>query len=170
MSTFTALGLDPGGKTGWAAYQATHMYGLEGQDEWYDEKWTCGQLEEEDHSGHLEHILGQFHTEEYHIICEAFTDRPGKFGAKKSEAPKYIDVVKFFVRDRNQTLPDDRTIYLHMQEAGQAKPFVKDASIKKLGLWFPGKKHAMDAYRHLLFWLVNGPFDRADILMKGWKF
>jgi hypothetical protein len=63
----------------------------------------------------------------------------------------------------------DRDVEMVLQTPAQAKGFVKDANLKKLGVWFPGQRHAMDAMRHLTFWMVNKE-GRKDLLTKGWKF
>jgi hypothetical protein len=168
MTTFTAIALDPGGTTGWAYYRATKMECPEILPEakvvyeWYEEEWNVGQLGPDDHADELLLLLETNHTQEYHIICERFIPRPGKIGAKLDEAPRYITIAEMFAKDRG--------VPLHMQMPAQAKNFVPNTTVKKLNLWYPGQKHAMDAMRHLLFWLVNGPYKRQDILKKGWKF
>jgi hypothetical protein len=59
------------------------------------------------------------------------------------------------------------------QTASMGKGFVTDEVIKKLDLWYPGYKHAMDATRHLLYYVVNSsdlPISyRHELLRKGWK-
>lgn len=178
MTTFTALAIDPGGTTGWAYYRATKMTdpfdeikdGLNnGMPEWYDEQWKCGQLDNPDHADDLLLLLELNHTAETHVIVERFTPRPGKVGAKLEPAPRYITICEMFCKERNSNLLGHPTA-MHLQNVGQVKPFVKDRNIKKLGLWFPGQRHAMDATRHLLFWLINGCYKRQDLLEKGWKF
>lgn len=171
MTTFTAIALDPGGSTGWAYYRATKMVGFDGSQsddtfttEWYDEEWKVGQLGPGDHADELLHLLELNHTQEYWVICERFIPRPGKIGAQLDEAPRYITVTEMFVKERE--LLD----HYVLQMPAQAKNFVPNATVKKLDLWYPGQKHAMDAMRHLLFWMVNGPYKRQDLLKKGWKF
>jgi hypothetical protein len=168
MTTYTVLALDPGGTTGWASYQAEVMsYAALGDEtqtpkyEYYDEKWERGQLAGIDHQKALYTLMGLKHTDEYYIVCERFVERPDNKGAIDI-AQKYIGVVELFAIDRQANLV--------MQMPAQAKGFVKDATIKKLGLWFPGQRHAMDATRHLLFFLVNQTAKRQDLLDKGWKF
>jgi hypothetical protein len=168
MTTFTAIALDPGGTTGWAYYRATKMDPIYEDEylEWYDEEWKVGQLGPGDHADDLLRLLELNHTQEYWVICERFIPRPGKIGAKLDEAPRYITVTEMFVKERN--LLDNYVL----QMPAQAKNFVPNPVVKKLGLWYPGQKHAMDAMRHLLFWLVTGPYknSQADKLLRGWKF
>lgn len=181
MTTFTALAIDPGGTTGWAYYRAEKMVDPfddlkaypgdiaiadmseipQEAVEWYDEEWTCGQLGPEDHADELLTLLELNHTAEYQVIVERFVPRPGKIGAKLEPAPRYITIAEMFCKERG--------LEMHLQNVGQVKPFVKDANIKKLGLWTPSQRHAMDGMRHLLFWLCNGPYKRTDLLRKGWK-
>lgn len=171
MTTFTALALDPGGTTGWSMYRASLMPVVDadeqsglptGAREWYNEGWRCGQLGPGDHADELLTLLEMNHTAEYHVIVERFVPRPDKVGAKLEVAPRYITIAEMFCKDRN--------VEMHLQNVGQAKPFVKDVSIKKLGLWSPGQRHAMDATRHLLFWMINGEYKRTDLLHRGWRF
>lgn len=185
MTTFTALALDPGGTTGWAMYRATKMITppddavdmrnpkpADWYDylyEWYNEEWRVGHLEGSDHADDLLTLLELNHTADYHIVVERFTPRPGKVGAQLEVAPRYITICEMFAKERSSELLHQK-VDLVLQNVGQAKPFVKDRNIKKLGLWSPGQKHAMDAMRHLLFYLVNGPYKRKDLLEKGWKF
>lgn len=159
MTTFTALALDPGGTTGWSSYRAQHMNVGEG-DEWYEEEWDCGHIEYEGRED-LITLLELQRTEEYYVICERYKQRPLKIGAKNDLAP--LVEAEITVWCTKEKVP------LFKQDPGQAKPFVKDSNIKKMGLWVPGWRHAMDARRHLLFWLINGKFKRQDLLTKGWK-
>jgi hypothetical protein len=41
-----------------------------------------------------------------------------------------------------------------MQTPSQAKNLIKDAVIKRAGLYVPGQGHAMDAVRHALYFLI----------------
>ena len=49
------------------------------------------------------------------------------------------------------------------QTPAQAKNLVTDDKLKKLSLWEPAKPHAMDALRHLLYYLVVSKGDRTWI-------
>ena len=50
---------------------------------------------------------------------------------------------------------------LYLQTPSQAKNLWTDSKLKHLGLWIPGKPHAMDATRHLLYHLVVTKGDRT---------
>ena len=43
---------------------------------------------------------------------------------------------------------------IFVQSPSNAKGFMTDAKLKKMGLWKPGEKHAMDAMRHLMYHLI----------------
>jgi hypothetical protein len=161
----TVLALDPGGTTGWAYFRAETLYNPEQERrEYINSKWLVGQLESPEHHDELNNFLGQCHTTDYRIICERFEYRNQSRAGLDLSSREYIGVTKRFCQARQ--------VPLMMQTAAQAKGFVKDAHIKKLGLWSPGKKHAMDALRHLLFYLTNSYEDRdfrLSLLEKGWK-
>jgi hypothetical protein len=53
------------------------------------------------------------------------------------------------------------------QTAGAGKGFVSDEKLKIMDMWVPGKKHAMDARRHLIYYMVNKQ-KRLD-LIQSWK-
>jgi hypothetical protein len=42
-------------------------------------------------------------------------------------------------------------LHYFRKSAASAKGFWVDAKLKKLGLWVPGKRHAMDAQRHVMY-------------------
>lgn len=52
-------------------------------------------------------------------------------------------------------------IPLFVQSASQAKGFITDDKIKKMGLWVRGQKHGMDALRHLLYHLIVTKGDKT---------
>lgn len=53
------------------------------------------------------------------------------------------------------------------QTAGIAKPFITDEKLKIMGLWVPSKKHARDALRHLLTYMIQK--ERRVDLIESWK-
>lgn len=60
--------------------------------------------------------------------------------------PQVIGMVKFLCV-QNKILPS-------MQMASQAKGFVDDDKLRAWGLWIRGKKHARDAIRHGIYYLL----------------
>lgn len=160
-TNYARIGLDPGGTTGWALYQATMMPPVgNGAPEMIDEKWTCGQLGPEEHHTKLFTLLGMHHVQDYRVICESFEFRQGKQRDNINLMSKeYIGVAKLFGQERD--LP------VVFQTAGLAKPFVTDQKIKKMNLWVPGRKHSMDAMRHLIYYMVNR--EHRHDLIQCWR-
>jgi hypothetical protein len=159
---FTVIALDPGGSTGWALYQAQLLVTPGGTPEWYDEKWLSGTLNQPDHHRTLYGLLEQHHTQQYHVVVESFEYRNKSRPGLELVSKEYIGVAKLFCQDRK--------VPYYSQTASQGKGLVKDYNLRNLGLWFGGResRHAMDAARHLVYWLVTGEYKRKDITAKGW--
>jgi hypothetical protein len=168
MSTLTIIALDPGQTTGWATYRAMAVDAPDPIEdgkvvtEYYEEEWHRGQLGPRAHAKELRDVLQYNRTQEYVIVCEAFVPRPGKVGADLITAQKYIGQVELYAQTEG--------IQLIMQQPAQAKNFVKDDVIRRLGLWFPGWRHAMDATRHLVYYLTTKTDKKNDLLEKGFHF
>jgi len=155
--TLRIVALDPGGTTGWATFT------LDGSTQ----EWDCGQLEGPHHN-RLDQMLERFRTVEYHIVCESFEYRNVSRAGLVLDSVEYIGVMKRFCQERN--------VKYTMQTAAMGKvgnrttAFVKKSNLQKLGLWSSGNIHAMDAYGHLLYYMINdvGLF-RQELLEKGWR-
>lgn len=159
---FRIIALDPGGTTGWAAYTAERMEAEKGKYEYYAEKFTCGQIDAQEHHLQLYNMLGLMQTQVYHVVTESFEYRNRARPGLELISREYIGVTKLFCADRQVTF--------HKQTAAMGKGFVKDENIKKLGLWSPGFKHAMDAYRHLLYYMINDANVQKEKYLKlGWR-
>lgn len=155
MNLPNILALDPGGTTGYCLFRpALQMLP------------DRGHLGPEEHHLDLWKFLADIYKatvgtpdkpEELHIVCEQFefrqTERHRDF---INYIPReYIGVVKLFYQTtRSSQYLSPQTPQLHFQSAAQAKGFWTDEKIKKLGLWVPGQKHAMDATRHYLYYRV----------------
>jgi hypothetical protein len=113
-------------------------------------------------------MLERFRTVEYHIVCESFEYRNVSRAGLVLDSVEYIGVMKRFCQERN--------VKYTMQTAAMGKvgnrttAFVKKSNLQKLGLWSSGNIHAMDAYGHLLYYMINdvGLF-RQELLEKGWR-
>lgn len=158
------IALDPGGTTGWATCRVdlTDAAFTASKPEY---EWHCGHIEGDDHHDKLYQLL-ELQEDEHHcvVICESFEFR--QFDKRDRHninlmSREYIGVTKLFCQERTTT-------ELVMQTAATGKGFVKDENIKKLGLWHPGWKHAMDATRHLLYYMVN-TLKCEDLLRQGWR-
>lgn len=157
--TTTIIALDPGGTTGWASVRLEPRKVPE---------FNCGQLAADNHHSELNTLLGLNHTDNYTVVCERFEYRAYSRAGLVLDSREYIGVAKLFCQERN--------VPLVMQSAAQGKGFVKDINIKRLGLWSMGWPHAMDAMRHLLFYIANGGSDDTlvrelgqKLLKEAWK-
>jgi hypothetical protein len=156
------LSLDPGGTTGWAAmsYDSSKPIVL-GRPT--DGDWVVGQLGPHEHHLELRELLYKFPTAT--IVCESFEFRQYRQRDNINlMSREYIGIVKLFGQERGglkSTLP------VVFQTAGAAKPFVTDEKLKIMGLWVPGQKHARDALRHMVTYLVRK--EHRTELVKSWK-
>lgn len=165
--SFAVLALDPGGSTGWASMIAEAVPAENGKYELFNPSYRCGQIESKEHHKKLYTLMGLFHTDLYYIVSESFEYRNKSRPGLELVSREYIGVTKYFCQERD--------VPLFMQTAAMGKGFVKDANIKALGLWSTANKHAMDAYRHLFYWLINSeggrlfPDYRLKLLETGWR-
>jgi hypothetical protein len=161
---YRVIALDPGGTTGWAMYSAERMEDpIANVFEYYNEQWTQGQLGPEPHHAELLHLMEMMHVESYRVVCESFEFRGGAAKVRDNlnlDAKEYIGVVKLFAQERK--------VPTRFQTAAMGKGFITDDKIKRAGLWHPGWRHAMDAQRHLLYYLVNIE-GRRDLARRWWK-
>ncbi|HVI80647.1 MAG TPA: hypothetical protein VM715_21360 [Candidatus Acidoferrum sp.] len=166
---YRVIALDPGGITGWATYTAERIEDTEGKAEYYDEEWYQGQLEGDDHHERLYRLLELSRVEDYRIVCESFEfrnmDRRHRDNINLMSR-EYIGVAKLYHQTEN--------VSLFMQGAGLAKGFIPDTGsqankkLRDAGLWKSGWPHAMDATRHLLYYLVHRE-GRMDLVERWWK-
>lgn len=156
------IALDPGGTTGWATHSWFEFHG-----EVSDREWHCGQLEG-DHYNSLDVLLGTQQVDKYVVVCESF-QQYRELDSPELVSLEYIGVVKRFCQERKVPL------ILQSSSVGKitVKSFVRSVSLRNLGLWVPGQRHAMDAYGHLLTYMINygGTTDdyRLQLLERGWK-
>jgi hypothetical protein len=181
---YRILALDPGGTTGWATYTAQRMahpeYSRQEQIlgappfEYFDQKWACGQLGPEEHHSKLFSLLGIQQTSEFVLVCESFEFRNKDRRHRDNinlMSREYIGVATLFYQLRMEGR-DGQSYW--KQTAGLAKSFIPDSGpqankkIKEAGLWHPNQVHAMDATRHLLWYLVNRD-NRYDLVRRWWR-
>jgi hypothetical protein len=156
------IALDPGGTTGWATHSWFDLRG-----EVTDRTWQCGQLTG-DHHNTLDVWLGNQQVANYIIICESF-QQYRELDSPELVSLEYIGVVKRFCQERE--------VHLVLQSSSQGKvglkSFVRRQNLVRLGLWSPGQRHAMDAYGHLLTYMINHGgclIDyRRELLRQGWS-
>jgi len=159
------IAFDPGGTTGWATWTVDEV------SIWNEARFTCGQLGPEEHHEQLDLLLGNQQVMDYTIITESFLFRNNLDNAELISR-EYIGVMKRWYQ-ANQHIG---RVQMFQQTASMGKisktSFVKKENLEKLGLWFPGQGHAMDAYGHLLWYIIhkgNMPEVARALLEKGWK-
>ena len=144
------LWLDPGGTTGWALYQGGPFALMDHPERGI----KLGQIGPHEH--HLElkvHIETEI-SRDFLLGYESFQYRQDQDRTTVSLVScEYIGVVKLIKDER-----PDLAIASQTPGEGVGGFFGKkqggDEKIKKLGLWWPGHKHAMDALRHMLYYEV----------------
>lgn len=140
------LAFDPGGTTGWASMVFYQGAGVGGGDHF---EWGCGQFGPfKQHRDLFQFLKLQ---EPDVVIYERF-DKRANLGAEFMSI-EYIGVIKLHCQRVFQ--PDIYGQRVFEQSSSQAKGFWTDDKLKKLDLWKPGMKHAMDARRHLLYWMMQ---------------
>jgi hypothetical protein len=151
---YRVIAFDPGGTTGWSTYSA-HKSG----STYTQEEWACGHLDQPNHHQQLKILLGNQRVRTYKVVCEKFNDRPGATNSVNLIARDYIGVVELYCQEEG--------IELHRQMPATAKGFVKDKNMRAMGLFVRNWKHAMDARRHLLWFLIHRE-NRFEFLATGW--
>jgi hypothetical protein len=158
------ISFDPGGTTGVAALVLDTFTQPEiptgDVSKWMDTTvgWHVDHIGPESHHVPLWFLLEQFRPTS--VVCESFEFRQGKQRAGiVLDSKEYIGVIKLWCALNK--------VPLIMQTAATGKGFVTDEKIKALDLWVPGKKHAMDAMRHLITYLVQK--ERRMELARPWK-
>lgn len=167
------LSFDPGGTTGWASVTIREL--KSGDAEFM---WHTGQLLDDNHHSALYSFMCNAYDDNalYNdepiaaltIVTESFEYRNISRAGLRLDSVEYIGVMKLFC--------DVRDVELKFQTASMGKvrdkpgAFVKPDNIKKLDLWSPGSKHAMDALGHLLYYMINSDKRYAkQLLERGWK-
>lgn len=156
------VALDPGGTTGWA------MVTLDNDKE---PQYNCGMFRSLQHHKELHDALGLWQTEKYTIVSESFEYRNASRAGLNLSSVEYIGVTRLFCQERN--------IPLYFQSASQGKirdkptAFIKPENLKRLDLWSTGMVHAMDAYGHLLYFLIHTHEAKSvmgkQLLQDGWR-
>lgn len=142
MTTYRILALDPGGTTGWTKCVP------------YPERppvWSFGQLGPGDHHRELWDLLDHkmwLPGRGDIVICEGFDNRADP--AAELVSLEYIGVVKHWSQSRNRALKADVRFPLAAE-----KRFTDDRKLKALKIYQRGMRHANDASRHLVKYLVN---------------
>lgn len=148
------IALDPGGTTGWAVWSTPDIIGKNSPE------FLVGEIGPEEHHNALFQHLEELHTHNTVVVCESFEFRQNRQRDNINlMSREYIGIVKLFGQQRRCPVV--------FQTAGLAKTFVTDPKLKAMGLWWTGQRHARDATRHLVYFMVNA-MRRTD-LVENWK-
>jgi hypothetical protein len=176
--SLNVLWFDPGGTTGWCCYSTNIMVtrleeGTVPKIEFHGEKWNMGELGPGDHHQAMWNLIGTLHADNFVLGYESFEFRQGKQRDNiVLDSKEYIGVCKLYYQMTNPSVK----MYLKSQTAADGKGFwypkkpgtqQRDVSkLKALGLYTPGSTHMNDATAHTLHWLVEGPLNRRDLLLR----
>jgi hypothetical protein len=131
---FKIIALDPGKTTGVAVYTYRKVNSS------MERFWIRRQITE------LHSLWKLLATENPEVIVyETFLQSFGA-GATDFSAVEAIGVIKLYSQATDKML---------IPQARQVKNFWTDEKIKTLSLWESGTKHAMDATRHMLYYLMQ---------------
>jgi predicted 2-oxoglutarate/Fe(II)-dependent dioxygenase YbiX len=158
MTIVTVLAFDPGGSTGWAMWQAEKILNPEGKPEYFNEYTNSGCFDDKDHHEKIIALIELQRTEVFHLITEAFLNRPEKATASELISRDYIGVMTLWAKQND--------VRLIQQSSAMAKTFINDKKLKAMGYWSTNK-HARDAYRHMLFFMINNL--QMTHLVDSWK-
>lgn len=134
------IALDPGGTTGWAMYDDFSL------------EHTCGHMGPEEHHNELFNFLENYRPDI--LIVEDFQYRPlgQKVERMKIEltSVEYIGVAKLYAGG----LPALTRLVLQPSSTCNGPRLITDELLKRMGLWIPNMRHAMDAREHLLYYQI----------------
>lgn len=127
--TAKIIAFDPGGCTGVAFLEPNGTV-------------HCSQINTDRHHKRLYNLLEGFNPDV--VVCESFLYQ---HRAKVELIPvEYIGVIHLWCLQHE--------VILTRQSASQGKKFWTDDKLKKAKLYEPGLPHAMDAMRHLLYYIT----------------
>jgi hypothetical protein len=162
------VALDPGGTTGIAMLtEYPHNDGT------FTSDWHFEQIGPQKHHLTLYTLLHAWAeaADEFHLVTESFEYRQNDKTNIVLVSKEYIGIAELVYQElraendmrtsRNEVL--ENVLRFAQQTASQAKGFVSDIQLKRLGLYLPGKQHARDATRHLIYYMV-ARLNRYDIL------
>jgi hypothetical protein len=140
----TALGIDPGGTTGWAAVSVREIAMLNRRDLIPGLEYECGQITG-DYNAQAKELLSIIDEFNCPVVMEDFHLRK-----------KHVELSPVEIAARVEfalSMTDELDKY-YKQTPGDAKKTCSDARLKQWGLWLPHKeRHARDGIRHALLFL-----------------
>lgn len=140
--------MDPGETTGYAVFQANGANA--------PTLLEAGQLNTKTvESGHDSLSDAFTRIKPDHVVFEnylVYSWKAQEHSFNELVTPQIISVIKLQCKSQG--------IKYDMQMAGQAKGFVDNDKLRAWGLWHRGQKHARDATRHGVYWLLFTHFSR----------
>lgn len=147
------LSFDPGGTTGWCYYDPAKFGTAE---------MLRGQIGPHAHHGELYKFLcntieGRV-AKRLHIVCERFEFRKDDQQREKIEyiSAEYVGIIKlvasWYQRSDVRLVMQSAAQVKGKDKDGNASVYFSDDRLKKLALWIPGMRHAMDATRHYAYY------------------
>lgn len=109
-----------------------------------DGHWGCAQLPPEEASDWITAWVGQYTSDNTHVACERFTNT-ARVVTSQPHARQLVGVVESLCR------PEGARFY--PQAVAAAKNVVPNDLLKRMGIYRPQMRHAMDATRHVVWWL-----------------
>lgn len=138
---YTALGIDPGGTTGWAAVHIREIAMLNRRDLIPGLEFEHGQITG-DFNFQAEEILRLYEEFDCPVVMEDFKLRKKHVELSPVEIAARVEFALHLTGELGRYFK---------QMPGDAKNTCNDARLKEWGLWLPHKeRHARDAIRHAL--------------------
>jgi hypothetical protein len=140
--SYTIIGLDPGGITGWAVL-ALHPDVMSGDPEFRVldniDFWTAGQFTggEDSQTDEIVDLIQSWPNAR--IVMEDFILRKMNMGRDLLAPVRITAKVEWAIRPR----------YFVLQQPAMAMTTITDDRQKSMGLWLPGQEHARDAVKHV---------------------
>lgn len=150
------LSLDPGETTGWSVWDS-HDNGT------HYELFASGQLETWNKQAQIStapcilpcvlnfpRLLAQYEPDE--VVLESY-----RVYEWKSESHSWSDVPTLRIIGSMETELHHKGLPYYFQTAQMAKNFCTDERLVEWGFWKRGERHARDAMRHALYFIIFGP-------------
>lgn len=141
---YTALGIDPGGTTGWAAVHVREIAMLNGRDLIPGLEYEYGQISGDFNAqaNSLMQLIDEFNCP---VVMEDFQLRKKNVQLSPVEIAARVEYALYLTEDLDRYFK---------QTPGDAKKTCSDVRLKDWGLWLPHKeRHARDGIRHALLFL-----------------
>lgn len=156
----TALGIDPGGTTGWAAVSVREIAMLNKRDLIPGLEYECGQITG-NYNSQAQELIGLIDEFNCPVVMEDFHLRKKHVELSPLEIAARVEFALF--------LTDELDKY-YKQTPGDAKSTISDDRMKRWGIWLPHKqRHARDGIRHALLFLRRCQ-DNSGLLESAYGF